>query len=109
MHKQLLQGLQEELIETTMVEFDNGTEWVLDFYIQSLEVLEGSSFYGIKINLSTTDGVLTESDETFAITEDKKEALAMVKTFAKGKVLPISLLEIVDDWQWQENHQTILA
>jgi len=100
MHKQLLQGLQEELVETTMVEFDNGTEWVLDFYIQSLEVFDENSFYGIKINLSTLDGVLTESDETFAITENKNEALSMIKTFAKGKVLPISLLEIVDDWQY---------
>jgi len=104
MQNQLLQvpGLQDERIETTTVTFDNGTEWTLDFYLQSLKGLGGDNFYGIKISRSTLEGVLTESDETFAATENKDEALVMIKAFAKGKVLPISLLEIVDDWEWQE-------
>jgi len=95
------QGQQEEHIETTTVEFDNGTEWVLDFYIKSIETPDGDNFYGIKVNRSTPEGVLTESDEAFT-TENKNEALAMAKALAKGKVLPITLLEIVDDWMWQE-------
>lgn len=106
MHKQLL---QEEHIETTTVAYDDGTEWVLDFYLQSFECPGGGDVYGIKVSRSTVDGVLTESDKTFAITESRAEALSMVKSFAKGKVLPISLIEVVDDWEWQEDRQPMLV
>ena len=95
----LLQCLKEEIIETTTIEFDNGSTWALEFILQSAE--EDISLFGVKINRLTLDGELVESDETFATTEKKEEALAMLKAFAKGKVLPMSLLYMVDDWEWE--------
>jgi len=108
MYRQLLQNLQEEHIETTTVEYDNGTEWILDFYLQSLEAVDGDNLYGVKIHRSTTGGLFIESDETFTTIDNRDEALAMVKNFAKGKVLPISLFEVVEDWEWQEDCQLVL-
>ena len=97
MYNKLLNKVQEELIESTTVEFDNGTQWVLDFFLQFLDNETG--IYGVKICMSTLDGVLMESDETF-VSESKEEALAMLTAFAEGKVLPMSLLYVVDDWDY---------
>ena len=97
MYQQMMKELQEDLIETTTVVFDDGTEWILDFYLQFVD--DTANLYGVKINRRTMDGVLIESDETFAATENRDDAIAMIKAFAKGKVLPMSLLYMVDDWE----------
>jgi len=102
MHNRIFtQEMQEEHIETTTVKYDNGTEWVLEFYLQSLKTPEGDNLYGVKINRSTLEGVLAESNETFAATENIDEALTMIRAFSRGKVLPISLPHMVDDWVLQ--------
>ena len=72
--------------------------WVLDYYVQSYQSSNGSELYGIKVDKLDSEGVVAESSETFAITDDKNKAMSMLSFLAKGSVPPCVLLEMVDEW-----------
>ena len=111
MQKQVLRGLHEEHVANETIRYDDGTEWLLGYYLQTFECPGGETLYGLKVDKSTPDGVLVESEETFATTDNKDEALAMVEAFARGTVPPSVLLELVDewDWEWYKSRPTALA
>jgi len=104
-----LMSLQEEHLTRATIVTDKGDKWLLDYYIQTYEGRGGHEIYGLKINKSTPDGVLIESEETFATTETYAEVVAMAKAFAKGTVPPVVLLEMVDEWEWEEEESPRMA
>jgi len=77
---------------------DCGTEWILEYFLQEYESEESNKVFGVRVNKSTPDGVLVETEETPAISDVREEVLAMAKAFAKGTVPPVTLLEIADEW-----------
>ena len=72
--------------------------WVLDYYVQTYQSSNGSELYGIKVDKLDDEGVIAESSETFAITDDRNKAMSMLSFLAKGSVPPCVLLEMVDEW-----------
>lgn len=95
-----LRGLKEESISKVKIVQDDGTEWLLEYFLQTCKRPGEDVFYGLKVEKSTTDGVLVEREETF-VTESYDEAVAMVTAFAKGTVPPRVLFEMVDEWEWK--------
>ncbi|MCL2225746.1 MAG: DUF6514 family protein [Defluviitaleaceae bacterium] len=88
----------EELVATSDYQQESGNKWVLEYYLQIFEGESGESLYGLRVDKSTPEGVLHESEETFAITECREEALVMAMAFSRGSVPPVTLLEMSDDW-----------
>ena len=99
MQAQLLNEVQQEIIASSTIQQDNGKEWLLDYYLQTYDGLEGEKLYGMRVDKSTPEGVLVDSEETFATTNNRRDALAMVDAFARGTVPPSVLLEMVDEWE----------
>jgi len=93
---QIHEALREEHIANATIQQDDGAEWQLDYYLQIYDGTE--TLYGLRVNKSTLEGVLVDSEETFATTDNKDEALAMAEAFARGTVPPSVLLEMVDEW-----------
>ena len=77
---------------------EDGNNWILNYYLQSYDGEDGEKYYGLRIDKSTPEGVLEESEDTLAITESREEILIMAKAFARGCVPPVTLLEMTDDW-----------
>lgn len=77
---------------------DEKVKWILDYYVQSYQSSNGSELYGIKVDKLDEEGIIAESSETFAITDDKDKAMSMLSFLAKGSVPPCVLLEMVDEW-----------
>ncbi|MCL2373523.1 MAG: DUF6514 family protein [Defluviitaleaceae bacterium] len=94
-----IMSMREQHLQGAVIENDEGQKWLLDYYVQTYEGLGGMELYGLKINKSTLDGVLIETEETFATSETYEEALAMAEAFARGTVPPVVLLEMVDEWE----------
>ena len=101
MIRRFMQDMQQECIASNRLELETGQKWLLHYYLQSVETRGDNTLYGIKVEKSTLDGVLVESEETFATTESRDEALAMIEAFSRGTVPPSVLLEMVDDWEWE--------
>ena len=99
MQAQSLNVLQEEMIASNTIQQDDGREWLLDYYLQTYECLSNERLYGMKVNKNTLEGVLVETEETFATTDNRSDALTMVNAFARGTVSPCVLLEMVDEWE----------
>ena len=89
--------LNEEWLFSAEITTDDNELWVLDYLLQVFEGENGDSF-GLRINKSTPSGVLYETEETLAITENRDDILIMAKAFAKGSVPPVTLLELADEW-----------
>ena len=94
---QIERVLRKEHVASATIQQDDGTIWQLNYYLQIYDGVE--PLYGLRIDKCTLEGVLADSEETFATTDNKDEALAMVEAFAKGTVTPSVLLEMVDDWE----------
>jgi len=77
---------------------DEKVRWVLDYYVQSYQSSDGVDLYGIKVDKLDDEGIVVESSETFAITDDKNKAMSMLSFLANGSVPPCVLLEMVDEW-----------
>jgi len=91
--------LKDEWVAKVEYKNESGENWVLDYFLKNVDGEGGENLYGLRIDKSTPEGVLHESEETFAITECRENALIMVKAFAKGSVPPLTLLEMADEWQ----------
>jgi len=89
----------ERITEVT-IQLENGTQWILVYYIHAMPAHDGGEVYALRVDKLSRDGVLLEKAETYALTESKKEALTMVNAFAKGTVPPCTLLEMADDWEF---------
>jgi len=88
----------DEWISRAEMQPEGGESWVLDYYLQTFDGEEGEKYYGLRIDKSTPAGELREREETGAISENREEALIMIKAFAKGSVPPVTLLEMADEW-----------
>jgi hypothetical protein len=96
MNIELLRG---EWIAKAEITTEGGESWALNYYIKNFECEDGEGqYFGLRVDKSTPEGVLIESEETMAITDSYEEALAMANAFAKGSVPPVTLLEMVDDY-----------
>ncbi|MCL1843135.1 MAG: DUF6514 family protein [Defluviitaleaceae bacterium] len=104
----LRQTAQNEWVANAEIRLESGETWVLNYYIQSVNSGEGITLYGLKIEKSTPEGVLFESEETGSITESYDEALIMAKAFAKGSVPPVVLLEMADEWYSEIEENSLL-
>lgn len=93
-----------QLLASTVMQQDNGSEWVLEYYIQTYDSADYGNVYGIKVDKCTMDGQVVESEETFGTTDKKHHALEMVNAFHKGVVPPSVLLEMVDEWESCNSH-----
>ena len=102
MQRRFSQDMQQECIAFGKLEQEDGQKWLLEYYLQTVKTPEDGTLYGIKVEKSTLDGVLTESEETFAITDNRDEIMLMINAFARGTVPPCVLLEMVDDWEWKD-------
>jgi len=89
---------QNEWVAAAEIQTESGENWALNYYVQEFSG-EDEQFFGLRIDKSTPEGVLHESEETLAITDSHAKAVAMAQFFAKGSVTPIVLLEMVDEWQ----------
>jgi len=94
----LVQTSGYEHIATMNAESEEGTTWVLDYYIIKMLGVADETLYGLKIDKSTSGGEILESDTTYAITEDYGIAQEIAKAFASGMVFPITMAEMVDEW-----------
>jgi len=87
----------ERVTEVT-IRHDNGTQWIFVYYLQTITTDRGEHFYALRVDKLSRDGVLLDREETYALTDSRKEALDMVKAFARGTVPPSVLLEMADEW-----------
>jgi len=91
--------LKEEWVANAEYQNSKNERWILNYFLQISEGENGENLYGLRIDKSTPEGVLCESEETFAVTESRDDALTMANAFAKGIVQPVTLLEMADEWQ----------
>ena len=87
----------EKFTEVT-VQLENGTQWVLEYYIQTLATHDNGEIYALRVDKVSTNGNLIEREETYGLTDSKKEALTMARAFAAGTVPPCVLMEMADEW-----------
>jgi len=93
-------------ITTASMTTESGTHWQLLYYVQSYETTNGKKMYGIKVDKLHPDGTEESSAETFAISPDHNKVLAMIYSFAKGAVSPLTLNDVVADWSEYESVAT---
>ena len=99
MQRRSLLETHEKRVSSATIRQEDGQEWLLEYYLQTIES-PGGTIFGLRVDKSTLDGVLVEREETSATTEYEEQALAMIHAFAKGTVPPSVLLEMVDDWEY---------
>jgi len=90
--------LEQAPVATATMEADNGVTWLLEYYLQTYESSNGAELYGVKVDKLSSDGVLKESSETFAITDEHGKAQKIINFLASGSVPPCVLVEMVDEW-----------
>jgi hypothetical protein len=90
-----------EKISEATVQSESGNQWVFSYYLQSVPSINEGELYALRVDKSDLDGTLLESEETFPITDSRREALAMAKAFAAGTVPPGVLMEMADEWVMQ--------
>jgi len=91
--------LNDEWVAKTEYQNESGETWALNYFLKRFSGEDDEVLYGLKIDKSTPEGVLHESEETFAVTDCRDDALIMANAFAKGSVQPVTLLEMADEWQ----------
>ena len=97
----------ERITELTIKQ-ENGDTWVLTYYLTRYPGSEGEDLFGLQVNKCFPDGRLAESEETGAITDTRAQALEVVNAFAAGTVPPCTLLEMVDDWVFTSQPQSMV-
>ena len=90
--------LNEEWFNKAEYETECGERWVLDYFIKAFEGEEGAEVYGLSVNKSTPEGLLCDSEDTGAISENRTSLLQMATAFVNGIVPPCTLVELADDW-----------
>jgi len=79
---------------------DGKVTWLLEYYLQTYPnpSNDGKGRFGIKIIRNNPDGTHDKTAETFAITDDFDEAMAMAKHFSKKAIRPHILCDMVEEW-----------
>ena len=83
---------------TVQMVADDGSSRLLKYYLQTYESSNGTELFGVRVDKLTLDDILSESAETFAITEDRNKALSIISFLANGNVPPCVLIDMVDEW-----------
>ncbi|MCL1877451.1 MAG: DUF6514 family protein [Defluviitaleaceae bacterium] len=89
---------RNELVASEKILTDNGELWVLSYFVQFFFNDDGDEYYGLRVEKSTPEGVLIESEETPGISECRDETFAVARAFAEGTVTPVTLIEMTDEW-----------
>lgn len=72
---------------------------LLESHSENEEDEEGeSSFFGIRISQFRENGTLFDQDEVLGITDDRREADRLFYQYVKELVMPVHLIELIDDW-----------
>lgn len=79
------------------VELENGMTCELGYHILTFNQADTPAAYGIRVEKSDVAGI-TSSEETFGLTHSYEEAEAWLQKLAAGRVTPLTLHDIVDDW-----------
>ncbi|MCL2204256.1 MAG: DUF6514 family protein [Defluviitaleaceae bacterium] len=87
----------EQICEVT-IRHEDGTEWVLVYYVQVISSRDDGELYALRVDKLATDGKVLEREQTCALTDSRLEAVEMAKAFAKGTVPPSVLVEMADEW-----------
>ena len=79
---------------------DGDVTWLFEYYLQTYPNLsnDGKGRFGIKIVQSSSDRTFDKAAETFAITDNVDEAMAMIARFSKGAVRLNTLNDMVEEW-----------
>ncbi|MCL2500586.1 MAG: DUF6514 family protein [Defluviitaleaceae bacterium] len=99
-----------ERISEVTVQHENGMQWIFVYYLQAIPSHSEGELFAIRVDKLTRDGILLEKNETYPLTSSRREAMAMVKAFAKGTVPPSVLMEMADEWSmatqpWHTYHR----
>lgn len=87
-----------EFVKTTMeVICEDGGTWFLDYHLETYTSTDEQELFGVRVCKRSGDEVIEER-ETFAISESRDQAAAIMEYLAKGTVPPSVLLEMVDEW-----------
>ena len=84
------------MIERADLQDEYGSKWELKYYVQS-HAGEKEKTYGIKVERCGKDGMISE--ETFGVTASYEEAASWVRKMANGKVTPLTLHDVVDNFE----------
>ena len=77
---------------------DEGELISLEYYLRCYTSPIGATMYGVRIDKRYPEGNLIERDETAALSASFADMLELVKTFAKGTVMPSTLHDMVEEW-----------
>jgi len=73
---------------------------LLKYYLKTYPNLDSDSKgrFGIKVARTKLDGTSEREAETFAVTDNHEEAMAMISHFSKGAVCHYTLNDMVEEW-----------
>jgi len=83
---------------TAQLVSEDGGSWVLQYFLQTYQSTDETPMFGVRVEKLTQEGKLLESNETFAITASRDEALDIADYLAKGTVPPCVLMDLVEEW-----------
>lgn len=90
-----------EVFETKELTADNGKVYSLNYNLISIDIVdenyESSTAYGIEIE-KFLNQQLKEKDFIYAISKNKQEVISLLKILSNGKVTPMSLVNVIDDY-----------
>ena len=88
----------EQVVKITReVTCDEVGNWSLDYYLETYTSTSNEKFFGVKVCKRIGEEIIEER-ETFAITECRVQASAILEYLANGTVTPFVLVEMVDEW-----------
>lgn len=74
---------------------------LLRFRNSNIEGEEGdNNYFGIRVSQFREDGTLFDQNEVLGITEDYLEADRLFRQCVEGIVMPVHLIELVDEWNY---------
>lgn len=93
--------MKNEVFETKELTADNGKVYSLNYNLISIDIVDenykNSTAYGIEIE-KFLDQQLKEKDFIYAISNNKQKVISLLKILSEGKVTPMSLVNVVDDY-----------
>jgi len=93
---------------TKRVSIENGETLFLDYRLQTYASTSNDvALYGIKV-CKRNHQTIQEEAETYAITDCRNKAVAIMVYLSNGTVPPCVLMEMVDEWfsreVWEQEH-----
>ena len=88
---------EKKLYEAELCLEEKGRRAVLSYYLTRVQDCRKTSLYGLKTELCWEDGV-RETAEAGMLTCSRQLALSLLERLHRGKITPLCLEEVVDDF-----------